>query len=66
MSPLPTTLHLLPLTERPFFPAQTLPLLMNENPWMATLEQVGTTPHRMVGLVLAKSERPEQARPEDV
>lgn len=65
LPPLPTTLHLLPLTERPFFPAQTLPLLMNENPWMATLEQVGTTPHRMVGLVLAKSERPEQARPED-
>ena len=29
-SVLPSTLYLLPLSERPFFPAQTLPLLMNE------------------------------------
>ena len=27
---LPNTLYLLPLSERPFFPAQALPLLLNE------------------------------------
>lgn len=32
---LPTTLYLLPLSERPFFPAQALPLLLNEDPLAA-------------------------------
>jgi ATP-dependent Lon protease len=31
---LPSTLYLLPLSERPFFPAQALPLLLNEDPWL--------------------------------
>ncbi|HNW77631.1 MAG TPA: hypothetical protein PKH28_01825, partial [Candidatus Competibacteraceae bacterium] len=31
---LPTTLYLLPLSERPFFPAQALPLLLAEEPWL--------------------------------
>ena len=35
---LPAELYLLPLTEKPFFPAQTLPLLMNEAPWLETVE----------------------------
>ena len=35
---LPGTLYLLPLSERPFFPAQALPLLLNEEPWLSTIE----------------------------
>jgi len=50
----PDELHLLPLTEKPFFPAQTLPLLMNESPWLSTVEAIGETPHHMVGLVVVK------------
>ncbi len=62
---LPTTLHLLPLAERPFFPAQALPLLLNEDPWLATIEAAATTEQRVVGLILAKTDDSEQARPED-
>ncbi len=64
-SVLPATLYLLPLSERPFFPAQTLPLLMNEAPWLETVEKIGSTPSHMVGLVLVKKDRPEDAGPDD-
>jgi hypothetical protein len=48
---LPTTVHILPMTEKPFFPAQTLPLIMNEGPWMETVKQIGESGHHLVGLV---------------
>ena len=50
----PDELYLLPLTEKPFFPAQTLPLLMNEAPWLSTVEAIGETPQHMVGLVVVR------------
>lgn len=62
---LPATLHLLPLSERPFFPAQTVPLLMNEEPWLSTVRRVGETAQKMVGLILVKPNQPEDAKPED-
>jgi ATP-dependent Lon protease len=62
---LPVTLHLLPLSERPFFPAQALPLLLNEEPWLPTVEAAAGTEQRVVGLILARADNPEQARPED-
>ncbi|MGH8728760.1 MAG: endopeptidase La, partial [Burkholderiales bacterium] len=64
-SVLPATLHLLPLSERPFFPAQTVPLLMNEEPWRSTVQKVGDTAQKMVGLILVKPSEPEDAKPED-
>ena len=51
---LPTTLHLLPLTERPFFPAQGQPLVLDHEQWITTIKAIGKTPHHMVGLLLAK------------
>ncbi len=48
---LPSKLLLLPLTTRPFFPAQTMPLVLPEEPWRETIERVGNTPHHLVGLV---------------
>ncbi len=62
---LPSTIHILPLTEKPFFPAQTLPLIMNEGPWMETVRQIGETEHHLVGLVLAQGDKSDDARPED-
>ncbi len=62
---LPTTLYLLPLSERPFFPAQSVPLLMNEGPWLKTVKKIGNTPHRMVGLALVKRETAEDATADD-
>ena len=51
---LPNTLHVLPLIERPFFPAQGVPILMNDDPWLGTLTAVGETAHHLVGLLLVK------------
>src|SRR5512143_19116 len=62
---LPGTLHILPMTEKPFFPAQTLPLVMNQCPWMETIRQIGETPHHLVGLVLVRGDKSDDARPED-
>ena len=62
---LPTTLHLLPLTERPFFPAQGVPILMNDSPWIETVEAIGQTPHHLVGLVLVDAGDADRATPID-
>jgi ATP-dependent Lon protease len=62
---LPDTLHLLPLSERPFFPAQALPLLLDTNPWLPTVEKVASSDQRVVGLVLVKPESPDQATKRD-
>ncbi len=61
----PTELHLLPLSEKPFFPAQTLPLIMNESAWLETVEAIGESTHHMVGLVLVKPEDSDNATRED-
>lgn len=60
---LPSTLHLLPVTDRPFFPAQGVPVLMNDEPWMETVRVIGETAHRLVGLVLVDTQDAENARP---
>ena len=52
----PDELYLLPLSEKPFFPAQTLPLLMNSEAWLETVKAIGETPQHLVGLVLVKPE----------
>lgn len=62
---LPATLHLLPLTEKPFFPAQTLPLIMNEGPWMETVKRIGDSGHHLVGLVMVHGDISDDARPQD-
>ncbi len=49
---LPSSLYILPIFERPFFPAQAQPLLVDENPWLKTLEEIGKAPQRMAGLTL--------------
>ncbi len=61
----PSELYLLPLSEKPFFPAQTLPLVMKESAWLETVEAIGDTPHHMVGLVLIKPEDADKAARED-
>ncbi|WP_127477573.1 endopeptidase La [Sulfurivermis fontis] len=62
---LPTTLYLLPLTDRPFFPAQAFPVLLDEQPWLETLERIGDHPHHMAGLVLTRNGDPEHLKPEN-
>ncbi len=62
---LPSTLYLLPLSERPFFPAQALPLLLNEDPWLPTIEAAASREQRIIGLILVKPDSAEQASPAD-
>ncbi|WP_442962522.1 endopeptidase La [Pseudomonas sp.] len=40
---LPNRLHLLPIYNRPFFPAQVMPVVVNETPWAETIDQVART-----------------------
>jgi ATP-dependent Lon protease len=61
----PTTLHILPLAERPFFPAQGQPLILNEKPWLETIKAIGDTKHHMVGLVLVRPDDPDDVGPTD-
>jgi ATP-dependent Lon protease len=62
---LPGTLYLLPLSERPFFPAQALPLILNEEPWLPTVEAAAAGEQRVIGLTLVKADNPEQVKPDD-
>jgi ATP-dependent Lon protease len=62
---LPATIYILPLTEKPFFPAQTLPLLMNEGPWMETVKRIGESGQHLVGLVCVHGDSSDDARPDD-
>jgi len=57
---LPEQLLVLPLRSRPFFPAQTMPLIIEDELWRETIERVGNTPHRLVGLVYSRHAVEEQ------
>lgn len=65
-SNLPKQLYLLPLVERPFFPPQTLPLLLDMDPWMETIDKINETKGRMAGLVLSRSDSSDTATPADM
>ncbi len=58
---LPNLIHLLPVTTRPFFPGQAVPLLMDAKHWTATFKAVDRTEHKLIGIVLASSEYAETA-----
>ncbi|MET1255624.1 endopeptidase La [Aliikangiella maris] len=62
---LPEEICLLPISERPFFPPQTLPILMNEESWRETIEYINLEHDDITGLVLVKNPLPEDAKPEE-
>ncbi|WP_300650886.1 LON peptidase substrate-binding domain-containing protein, partial [Pseudomonas sp.] len=47
---LPDKLYVIPIHNRPFFPAQVLPVIVNQDPWGKTLERVGNTAHKCLAL----------------
>ena len=61
----PSKVCLLPISERPFFPPQTLPILMNEESWRDTIEFISEKHKNTTGLVLVKNPLPEDAKPEE-
>ena len=62
---MPGIIHLLPVAARPFFPGQVVPLLMDEAHWASTMQAVSETPHKLIGIVLTRSETAEEAGPRD-
>ncbi len=61
---LPTLIHLLPVSARPFFPGQAVPLLMEQEHWETTMEAVTDSSHQLLGVVLSDAESAETAAPE--
>ncbi len=47
---LPDKLYVIPIHNRPFFPAQVLPVIVNVDPWRETLERVANTAHKCLAL----------------
>ena len=62
---LPTTLHLVPLSDRPFFPAQSMPVFLDENTWLETVQAVGQTAGHEIGLLLLSKDAKGVPEPED-
>ncbi|WP_271411210.1 endopeptidase La [Pseudomonas sp. Q1-7] len=58
---LPDKVYIIPIHNRPFFPAQVLPVIVNEEPWAETLELVGKTEHHCVALFFMENP-PEDPR----
>lgn len=62
----PAKLFLIPIKERPFFPGQTLPVVLNKKAWLKTLRAIEKTPgHDYVGVVFVDNEDHLNAKPED-
>ncbi|MBF0218208.1 MAG: endopeptidase La [Gammaproteobacteria bacterium] len=62
---LPKMLHILPVFERPFFPAQAFPILMNEEPWLETVEEIGRADEHYAGLLLVRGDPEEPLLPKN-
>lgn len=47
---LPERLYLLPIHNRPFFPAQVQPLVIHRPRWEETMQRIANTPHHTLGV----------------
>ena len=56
---LPDKLYILPVHNRPFFPGQVLPVIVNPEPWAQTLERVGKTEHKNLALFFVDAPQPD-------
>ncbi len=62
---MPGVIHLLPVTTRPFFPGQGVPLLMDTKHWAPTMRAVSESGNNLLGIVLADAKSAETARASD-
>ncbi|BES72984.1 endopeptidase La [Marinobacter nanhaiticus D15-8W] len=60
---MPKRMYVLPVQNRPFFPAQVQPVVVNQDPWQETLKRVGETDHHILGLCFVDSDE-EMSVPE--
>ncbi|MBN2866975.1 MAG: endopeptidase La [Thiotrichales bacterium] len=61
---LPSDIFLLPMKDRPFFPGQQLPVLLNKEAWQSTFNAIKKGNHKYVGMVFVDFEDHENAPPE--
>ncbi|MAC48150.1 MAG: endopeptidase La [Oceanospirillum sp.] len=57
---LPERIYLLPVHNRPYFPAQVQPLIISRQRWQKTMERLADTPHHIVGLCYVGDIKPEE------
>lgn len=62
---LPKRLVLLPLVERPFFPPQTLPLLLDKEPWQKSIQAIIDDNDSAAGLILTRASASDTSKPKD-
>lgn len=62
---LPDRLLLLPIFERPFFPAQVQPLVIDEDPWQETFASLAKMDSQLLGLCYAGDQEGAAANPDD-
>ncbi len=60
---MPEKLFILPTAERPFFPAQISPVIIEEKPWLRTVKAVLKQPSKLAGLLLVKKEIIDHKKP---
>lgn len=59
----PQRMYVLPVTNRPFFPAQVQPVMVNEDPWQETLKRVAETDHKTLGICFVEDTASESGVP---
>jgi ATP-dependent Lon protease len=62
---LPGAIPVLPQAERPFFPGQAIPLLVEPSAWEETIRAAQENSNNIIGLMLVRTDRAEQAGVQD-
>jgi ATP-dependent Lon protease len=62
---LPAIIHILPQSGRPIFPGQVIPLLMDSDPWEATIKAAHDASRDIIGLLLVRTDRVDEATVDD-
>ncbi len=61
----PKHLYLIPMASRPFFPGQVQPIVLAGEYWKETIQKIGETEQKMVGLVYTRNIPARDTTPED-
>jgi ATP-dependent Lon protease len=62
---LPQHLYLIPIATRPFFPGQVQPIVLSGEYWQETIQKIGETDQKLVGLVYTGNIPAQETAPED-
>ena len=62
---LPSEIYLLPLSERPFFPPQTLPILMSEEIWRESIDSITAGEDQVAGMIMTQHTEFDEASAND-